>query len=108
MMVYSLLIATVVALQNGKSADQTWIEYTSDEGNFSVEMLGQPHVEKETIETPAGNVTMTTISSRDENSAYSSIYFDYPDALAGRNPDLVLNNIRDGAVSRGKSSSERT
>ncbi|MEA2592952.1 MAG: hypothetical protein QOD62_2783 [Actinomycetota bacterium] len=108
MLAYSLLIATAVALQTSNVENQGWSKYSSDEGKIAVDMLGQPEVEKENITTPVGKVPMTSISSTSHDNAYTVIYFDYPDAIAGRDPDTVLNNIRDAAVSRGKLSSERT
>lgn len=80
-----------------------WEEFSSSEGNFSVQMPGAPSHQTEQVQTAIGPIDMH-LFSRELGSkiAYIVIYSDYPEVITRASPDQVLDGGRDAAVANSK------
>lgn len=85
--------------QPGKrTTAQSWIEFQSKEGAFSVLMPGQPEQKSFPTDTEQGPINMNMFSVGRGNAFYAVIYSDFP--LVPDDPQLI-NNMLDKARDMG-------
>jgi hypothetical protein len=82
-----------------KTSDEPLIEYTSDEGRFSVSMPGKPVKRIEKVSTPVGTIAMYEFLVEKPEIAYVVAYADYPnDAVQNSDPEKILDSAKKGAM----------
>ena len=79
---------------------QAWIEVRPQGGGYRVEMPGTPAISSETVNLPGGRSTqMIQAVFEIAEAAFFSSHADYPaDMMLGRAPDMVLDNVMQGAA----------
>lgn len=93
------LVALILALACLTGCSQSWSEYRSGKGGYSVEVPGRMKESSDSVSTPAGNITFNTAMVERRSSAYCAAYSDFPEfAVRGRDPKDLLNGARDGAL----------
>ena len=102
-----LLGFAILVIMSMGCQQQSWKEFNSPEGQFSLLMPGIP-VEKTDVEnTPAGVVSGYTFSIEKKGFKYVVGYADYPEDLGRENySDHILNSVRRGV--KGTLLNERT
>src|SRR5262245_11205850 len=92
----ALAVALLAACNN-----PTWREITIPEGGFRVAMQGDPHVQKQELDTPIGKVTAYWYSIEGKDAVYGVGYSDYPDAIFKKGtPRQLFAIVRDGWLKR--------
>jgi hypothetical protein len=94
-----LLLVVLCALLACKG--NSWQEFTSEEGGFSVLLPGNPKIEKQTTNTAIGPLafTMHTVELRFGSVAYIASYNDYPPSLiADGDKNAILDGVVEGAI----------
>ena len=82
-----------------KASEEPLIEYTSDEGQFSVSMPGKPSKEIKNITTAAGSITMHVFTVEKPDIAYMVAYSDYPNVVIEHSdPEELLDGAKKGAM----------
>lgn len=97
---FSILVFIVVLFFGcGKASEETLIEYTSDEGRFSVSMPGKPGKQTQNISTAVGSIAMHMFMVEKKNIAYMVAYSDYPnEVIEESNPEEFLDAAKKGAM----------
>jgi hypothetical protein len=89
----------------------SWKEFRSQAGRFSVRLPGTPKEDKQAIDTAVGKIDMFLFVYEVSNDvAYLIMYNDYPeDVVAKADKTTMLDGARDGAVEnvKGKLRSEK-
>ncbi|MDW8365330.1 MAG: hypothetical protein RMK49_05760 [Abditibacteriales bacterium] len=82
----------------------SWKEFRSPAGRFSVRLPGAPKEDKQAIDTAAGKIDMFLFTYEVSNDvAYLIIYSDYPeDLIVNADKTKMLDGARDGAVKNVK------
>ncbi|NJO84566.1 MAG: hypothetical protein HC828_18535, partial [Blastochloris sp.] len=76
-----------------------WQEVTSEEGNFSALMPGDPEEMSETIPTDIGDVEANFVQVATEEAAYQVVYSDYPEEMiANADIDEIFAGAINGAL----------
>jgi hypothetical protein len=76
-----------------------WKEFSSSEGAFSILMPGTPTEQIRTVKKLSGPVNVHMFLVEEGDVAYAVAYSDHPDTFVQeRTPDLILDDVRDGAV----------
>lgn len=97
-LLFTLAMVAVLGCQQ-----DSWGEYKSTEGGFSILMPGNPVHNKQTYNTDVGALDINIYGLEQEGIAYYVIYMDYPDSLVQqRTPDKFLDNARDEALANGQ------
>lgn len=84
---------------------QSWKEYSSADGQYSVLMPGTPTEKMQNRNTAAGDITAHAALLDKTPVVYMVMYNDYPEqVMQGGSPSQILENARDGGVrsARGK------
>lgn len=93
-------LAFVLLLVSG-CQQPVWQEFSSPEGGFSARLPGTPHKVTHRLESPAGLLDIHVFTLEQPKITYIMSYSDYPaPALKDRNPEEILTNARQGAVTR--------
>ncbi len=104
----ALSVFAVVALACGGLTTK-W--ETVNEGGMTVEMPGKPQKQTQTVQSPAGPVTVNILSVERSSEAFMVAYNEFPAQIANAltDPKLLLDSGRDGALRNvnGKLTSER-
>jgi hypothetical protein len=104
-----VLILVVIVLVG--CPKETWEEFSSSRGGFSVILPSIPQKEKYTGGTPFGEVTVHMFSVEYGGIVYLVGYSDYPDSVVEtRSAEEILNSARDGSLAalEGKLLSEES
>jgi hypothetical protein len=79
---------------------QSWKEYSSNEGKYSVLMPGTPTNQTRNMNTPTGSITLYASALENNDTGYVVTYNDIPESLSQvLTPELLLQSIRKSAVS---------
>jgi hypothetical protein len=79
--------------------DDSWAEFRSDEGRFTVLLPGKPSPQTESATTPVGPVTIHLFVVESKDGAVAVGYADYPkDLVRPGSIDRLLDSARDHAV----------
>lgn len=81
-----------------KPATGGWIKYSSERGRFSVVMPTQPSPRDQPIDSAAGPTVNHVFMSVKGSAAFAVSYADYPQASDSADPQVVLDNVRQGAL----------
>lgn len=107
----ALAVFVVFALACGGLTGAKW--ETVSEGGMSVEMPGKPQKQTQTVQSPAGPVTVNILGLERSSEAFMVAYNEFPAQIANSpglaNPKALLDSGRDGALRNvnGKLTSER-
>lgn len=96
--IFAVLALIFNAIGCGQKAE--WKEFSSDAGNFSVQMPGTPVEKTEPVNVEKlGTINMVTYTLEQKDGVYMAVYNDYPYGLFEQTtPDNVLDGARNGAV----------
>ena len=84
-----------------KKEKEPLIEYSSDQGRFSVLMPGNPKKDTHSIQSPIGTIVLYSFSVEKADIVYTVAYIDYPGSAVKRmDPDQLLDNARNGALQK--------
>ncbi len=78
---------------------ETWVDFSSDEGRFAVQMPTQP--ERSQQELSVGDISLTLIlftTMVKDSKAYNVGYVDYPPEITEADPAEVLSGVVQGAA----------
>jgi hypothetical protein len=91
-----------LALAAGAQAQQ-WKSYSYPADGFSATFPSEPELQKRAVPTEKGSFELRSYVTQVEPVALFVGVCDYGSAVAGRDPEDVLNGARDGALSNSKS-----
>ncbi len=96
-----LILLSLTLLLSGcfKASEEQLIEYTSDEGKFTVSMPGKPSKDIKNIPTAVGAISMYLFMVEKTNIAYMVAYSDYPAVVVeNSDPEKILDGAVNGAM----------
>jgi hypothetical protein len=105
------LILAIFTLAGCATATPDWQTFTSPEGDFSVDMPGNPVADNQESSTDQGSITVHLYTVRIGNSDYIVAYSDYPEGMiAATGVQAFLDDIRNNAINntKGKLLAEET
>jgi hypothetical protein len=104
----AVAVAALLGLACGALATK-W--ETVSEGGMTVEMPGTPKKQTQTVQSPAGPVTVNILGVERSSEAFMVAYNEFPAQIANAltDPKTLLDSGRDGAIRNvnGKLTSER-
>jgi hypothetical protein len=105
-MLRALLVGAWLAAITTCASAQTWTEYRTEEGGYSIEMPSEWKVSRQDIQTKVGAATMVAAALEVGPRAYVTIYGAYP-TLREKPVTVSLDGVRNGAVSESKGTLRR-
>ncbi len=91
-----MLLVLVVLLATG--CGQSWHEYRSNKGGYSVEVPGTVKEDTSSVTTPIGAIAFHTAVSEGSDYGYATAYADFPDFVVKQDHKDLLTGARDGAL----------
>lgn len=94
-------MALVLVLFSISSCTNTaeWREFVGPDGDFSVQLPGDPQETTQEYETDSGLITIHLFTFPLNKFAFITAYSDYPaELIQSKGIETVLNNARDGAI----------
>ena len=91
--------AALVVLAGALSAQTSqWRTYRYSSDGFSISLPSEPEVSKQNVPTAAGTFELRAYLATDGDAALYVGVCDYGSAAAGRDPNVVLEGAKNGAV----------
>jgi len=98
-----LALAAQSQATSGSSAPPVeWATYTYSSDGFSVSFPAEPQIQKQSVPTDAGGFELRTYLATSGSAALYVGVCNYGSALAGRDPESVLNGAKNGAINNAK------
>ena len=98
-----LALAAQSQAASGSAAPQVeWKTYTYSSDGFSVSFPAEPQIQKQNVPTDAGGLELRTFLATPGSAALYVGVCNYGSAVAGRDPESVLNGARNGAINNAK------
>jgi hypothetical protein len=89
--------AVVTAPAAGTPAPE-WKQYPYPTDGFAASFPSQPKMEKQNVATAAGSLDFHTYTSEDNTAALIAAVCNYGENAAGKDPDVILDGAKNGAV----------
>ncbi|TWT01165.1 hypothetical protein [Reyranella sp. CPCC 100927] len=103
----ALIIALAAVCAVLPAHAQSWQEYKPAGAGYRIELPGTPDVKSREQPTPAGNATVTMARVAQGKSGYLTSHAVYQAGALPSDPQLALDNARDGVLKNGKLVSEK-
>ena len=98
-----LALAAQSQATNGSTAPPVeWKTYTNPSDGFSVSFPADPQIQKQNVPTDAGGFELRTYLATPGSAALYVGVCKYGSAVAGRDPEAVLNGAKNGALNNAK------
>lgn len=95
----SLLCFAALGAQTQNAQSPEWKTYVYPADGFSASYPSQPEMQKKNVPTDAGVFELRTYLVQDSSVALFVGVCDYGTSVAGKDPDVVLDGAKKGAVS---------
>ncbi len=80
------------------AAATDWKPYPYSSGGFSASFPSPPTMEKQNVTTDAGTFELRTYTAGNSSAAFIAAVCDYGGSAASKDPDMLLENAKQGAI----------
>ncbi len=99
LILFTFLMVSVLILAGCAQATPDWRTFTGPDGDFAIDMPGDPQSSTSTSDTDVGQVSMNMFTVRVGNDEYIVAFSDYPaELIAAKSVQDFMNDVRDNAL----------